>query len=298
MAVASAAAEADAIVTADMFRADLPGIVADRVAWVTWVTHGRIAPPQAGSSADGILLADERWMSAARAAGWPAERIGLASWPTICRMAPVSGQAGCIGLLVETIPLEPPQRVKDYSSHAILWKLIAEELASDPLAVGSDPGQYLVSRMKGLKISREGFDAPMFLEKLILPAFHQGLARLLAKAGLPVAVGGRGWDLIPEFQDLALETPQGAEEVAAAGVGALIHPWPAGAAHAFDLLGIPLIRPGGLTTDRFLSQVRDALMGKSLPIPRKSPPLSRGRVAGMIPGMRWPQEQFDPQASD
>ncbi len=110
LALAEAAAEADAIVAADLFRSDLPGIVSPRTAWITWLTNGRVVSPEGAE--DALLVADPAWVELAVKAGWPAERVRVAGWPRI--VTSKSSPSSVIGVLADTRVIDVPQRVKDF----------------------------------------------------------------------------------------------------------------------------------------------------------------------------------------
>lgn len=81
LAMAIAAEECSAILAADLYRADLPGVLPDGIPWITWATRPRFRKP--GTERDAVILADESWRSAARAAGWNEKRIAIAAWPAL-----------------------------------------------------------------------------------------------------------------------------------------------------------------------------------------------------------------------
>lgn len=288
LAVAQAAVDADAIVVADVFRADMPDVLGARTAWITWVTRDRMAPPDARSPGDGIILTDARHVAAAREAGWSAARIQIGAWPNLVpSLPPERGQnkkVKLLGLLADTCVLEIPKRIKQFSSHGLLWELIAEELTANPLALGSDPLEYLARRMAKLDIREEGMDRAAFLERLIYPAYHQGLAGLATKAGLPLALLGQGWDQMPQFAAHAAGAirSMGALAIALGDCGALIHPSPQSASHWVEALGITLVQPAGMTAERFVQTARRALaQPPSIPHP-KHPVLGRDPIQKLL----------------
>ncbi len=71
--------------------------------------------------------------------------------------------------------------------------MIEDELSKDPLALGDDPQKYLQSRMEQFNITEAGFDRNLFFERLIVPGYQQGICRLVARHGIPLALfGARG----------------------------------------------------------------------------------------------------------
>jgi hypothetical protein len=239
MALAAVAVQCDALVMADVYRADLPGVVPDDVKWITWATEPRFAAPSA--EGDGLLVADERWRKPAIAAGWAADRVRIAGWPMLGRAEPAP-KGGALALIADAVIAPPPDRVKEYSSQAVLWEQIAAELESDPLVLGENIDAYLHSRMSRLDIEMEAsLDQTLFRNKLILPAWRRGVARLLIGAGLPLKLFGAGWEADERWGGAVTSL----EELmrALAGVAALVYPSPAIHAHAVSSLGRAVIYP-------------------------------------------------------
>jgi|GEM_PF-752697 len=303
VAVAQAATECDAIVTANTFRANFPGIVAANRPWITWVTLGPgcIVPPDPLGELDCVLLADPDWRQAARNRGWSDERIEIAGWPDrlglFTHAEPVRGKY--LGLMADVGSVEVPAELREVSSHRLLWELIGQELAASPLALGNDAGRYLETRMAKMGVSAEKFNFTLFFERLILPAYWAGLAKAAANEGLPLALIGRGWEKWPELADYA----RGATDSPATlteqilECAAMIHPIPGAQAHSIDVLGRPVVQPGGLDMRQFLDLARKALAGKTATDRPTISPLSFGRVLGRIPSMRWPRCPSDPDRS-
>jgi hypothetical protein len=189
-----------------------------------------------------------------------------------------------LGLVADTFALDVPARIKQFSSHALLWEMIAEELTADPLTVGIDPDEYLRRRMAKLDVREEGIDRRAFLERLILPAYHRGLAGLARRSGLPLALLGRGWSEIPELAPHAVGPICSMEALAMAlgDCGALIHPSPRPMAHPVEAMGLCVVQPAGSTVERFVQSARRALGGGCKAGGAKSPILSRAIVQKLI----------------
>jgi hypothetical protein len=184
-----------------MSRAELAGIIPADMPWVTWVT--RPAPIPAFASAgrrDALVLADSSWRQNAEDMGWPADRVAVGGWPPLgdARQVPPPSSP-VLAVVSDTRPVAMPEALAEFSSHAMLWRHIAAELSTDPFAIGDGPAEYLERRMKQAGVAAEGFDAALFLERLILPTYEQAVARLLLRAGLPLRLYGAGWDAIEEF---------------------------------------------------------------------------------------------------
>jgi len=292
LAVAEAAVGADAIVVADVFRADMPDVLSGRTAWITWVTRDRLMPPDTQATRDGLILADPRWTAAAEQAGWNKNRMQIGGWPSVAQHNPRGRQSGkvkLLGLLADTFALEIPARIKQFSSHGLLWEMIAEELLANPLALGTDPHEYLQRRMAKLDVREEGLDRLAFLDRLIYPGYHQGLAELARRAGLPLALLGRGWDQMPQFAPHAAGPirSMAALAIAVADCGALIHPSPQPTSHCVEALGIAVVQPAGMTGDRFVQSARRASAQARPPQRPQHPVLSKSIVQNLIDQAGW-----------
>jgi hypothetical protein len=264
LALASAIAECDAVVSADFGRADAPDVAAADVPWVSWMTTPRISSGSAAGPRDSLLLAEPAWQSIALDRGWAADRVYVANWPTITR--PDRPAEASLAFIADTELLKPPNRLEDYSSHKLLWEMIADELLHDPFAIGDDLEKYLGRRTTRLQIADSGVDAAIFIERLIIPAFQQGLARLLVREAVPVRVWGKHWSQIEALAPHSRGEVRSAHDFEAIVTGAiaLVHPWPSRAAHPIDAVGRPVIRAFGRHRDSFLRDARMALKG-SLP---------------------------------
>jgi hypothetical protein len=269
LALAMAANECDAIVTADLYRGDLPGIAPDSMPWITWVTNPHIAPPQPNASGDGLLLADPAWQTTAAMAGWPAARVALAGWPSLVEPTPIPAN-GPVVLIADAPAFPPPQRLQDFSSHRVLWEKIGDELSRNPLALGNDIAAYLASRMAELEI--EGpLDQKLFREKLILPAWRRGVARRLLSAGLPLVLFGAGWTDADECARHAQGPVQTIDDLrrAARLAAGIVQPIPTDAAHPAFALARPVMRANSTGRGQFI-------------YPPQAPPLSAEAIVGLL----------------
>jgi hypothetical protein len=282
LALADAAAQGNALVAADFFRADLPGVVSPRTTWITWITNGRIVAPDAQCPADALVLADARWWQAAVNAGWPAERIQIAGWPEIVP-ASAAPSPPVLGLLGDVRTIEIPQRVKDFSSQLLLWEFIEDELSRDPLSLGDDPPRYLQSRMARLNIKEEGFDRATFFENLIVPAYKRGLSCFLLRNGIPLALFGRGWQDIPDLKSHACGPIENLRDLANAvsRCRAVLQSFP-GQCGATGGLPVPILQTTGLTPNRLLGQIRQTLNGKPPSDSRNSSALGKDGIVSIL----------------
>jgi hypothetical protein len=281
LALAEAAAQTDALIAADLYRGDLPGIVPPGTAWITWLTNGRTVSFADQGPADSLLVADADWIEPALKAGWPAERVQIAAWPQIVERSSVS--SGVIGVLADTRVIEVPQRVKDFSSQMLLWEMIEDELAKDPLSLGDDTQKYLQSRMDRFNIADEGFDRNLFMERLIVPAYQQGICRLVIRHGIPLALFGRGWSDIPEFKDSGRGPIENADELAM-GISkcrVLLQVFPE-RQWGMDALPPAVIQTAGLNSHQLLNGIRQALNTKSQSRQRDLPVLATSRILSFM----------------
>src|SRR5207244_7363999 len=127
-------------------RVDRPNALPAAMPWLTWVTTPRVPRGEGAGPNDAVLLADPGWRQAARDASWPADRIHLAGWPVIVDQALRPG-AG-LAIAADTRPVEPPDRLSEFSSHLLLWERLRADLARDPFRVGADVHQFLARMLR------------------------------------------------------------------------------------------------------------------------------------------------------
>lgn len=289
LALAQAIGDADAVVAADLSRADLPaGLAPAELPWVTWVTSGRIPAFPAAGSHDTLLLADAGWTNAATHAGWPAERVHVAAWPRGTAAAPQPpATQPCLAIIADTVAIEPPEAVTEYSSQTLLWEQLQQLIGRDPLSVPEDSAKWVGKLASNAGIDLRSLDVPLFVERLVLPAYAQAIADLLIGAGVPVRIHGDGWTGIPRFTDHAAGPVISREELGAIahGAAALVHVWPSGASHPLDTLGRPVVRRRGTRREAFLREACLALAaGPAAPPAPLSKPLSAAAVLAVCVG--------------
>lgn len=276
LALAAAVAESDAVIASNTFRADAPGVVPSEIPWITWITSSRIPSFDPTARRDVLILADRSWRSDAAQAGWPAQRLHVAGWPDSQSRSGDSNASATLTLLADTQPIEPPEQVTDYSSQLLLWEMIQAELTNDPFLVGDNAHAYLADRIAKRQIAEQGFDRSLFVQRLIVPAYQQGLARVLIASGLPVQIFGKGWDRIDEFAVHSggpVTSRQQLREIVEQSAG-LVHAWPSGHAHPIDAAGRPVLRAAGRRRDHFLRDARTMLNGAAVKSTRSASPLS------------------------
>ena len=283
VALARAAAPCGGVVAANLGRADLGEALPKTTRVITWLTGPRVPRFDPKADGDALLVADDRWRSTAIAAGWPADKVTVAAWPT--RRAERAGTG--LGVIADTAPIARPSF--DLSSHTILWDTIAAELSGDPFAVGQDVAAYLVQWLRRAGIDEQTIDARTFIERLILPAYQQGLSARLIKAGVPVKLFGQGWDQIAEFEPHHQgEVPDpDALRRAVASCAALAHVWPDAWAHPIDAAGRPVLRRTFRGPEAWLADARRIVASPLQTHRTNAPPaLSAELVIGFIRSRR------------
>jgi hypothetical protein len=281
--LARTAAQCDALLTADITRADRPGIVADSLPWITWHSRGPIPAAPSAAASDHLIVCDDATAAAARSAGWPAERVHVGA-PPVAQVTEAQENADpFIAIVADTSPLDMPESLRDFSSHRLLWEMIAEQLTRDALALGRDPSHYLSRAMRQLNIADASFPAAAFVERLIVPAYQQGLARLLITAKIPVRLFGDGWEKVAELRPHAAGPVISREQLhqiltAARGV---VHVWPDQPRHPIAYTGGHVIESLSQTRDQLINAMRRALV--SAPVHRPTaPPLSLALVQSIL----------------
>ena len=271
LALAKAAANCRIVVAANVSRGEANNLVAMNTPWITWVTWPRVPSFTAVGPKDMLMVADPTWQELAVGAGWPIERVMTANWPVT--PARVASAQPTLAIIADTQVIEIPDSIADLSSHRLLWDHIEAELRDDPLALGEDVGGYLTQRSQLYEISADAVDRRRFVENLIVPAYQQGIARLLLKAKLPLRISGLGWDAIEEFRPIAggpLRTTQDFE-AAIAAASALVYVWPLRHAHPIDAIGKPVVHRTGRRPEAFVAQARAAMKASSTVAMESSP---------------------------
>jgi hypothetical protein len=181
-------------------------------------------------------------------------------------MPPRKNASAYLAILADASSLEPPKHVAEYSSHALLWDAIAAELLANPFTL-TNVDAFLDERMRQLQIAPDNFNRLLFIERLIMPAYQQGLAQLLVRHGIPVRCHGRGWEKIEALGECAAGQISTREQFDAAigAATALLHCWPTEYAHPVDAAGRPVLRAFGKSRDQFLRDAKAALEG-ALPL--------------------------------
>ncbi len=271
LALMSAAKQCDVLLAANLARGDAAGLEDCPVAWITWMTCGRIPRPCSDHPQDQLLLADPAWEQSALSSGWSPQRVGVAPWPRTISPPP---RPTHLAMIADLPDLTAPVGLEEMSSHRLLWDAIREHLLKDPEQLGRDLGGYFRDRCSAFGLDPAALHAGQFIEGLIVPAWQQGIVRRLRAGGVPIKCHGRGWDAVE------LNPCQRGGEVrcrddfrrAVSEASALICPWPIDHAHAIDGCGRSVLRCHAVTGD-LLAAARAAL--NSPPIPVTGPTLSQ-----------------------
>jgi hypothetical protein len=299
------ATQSDVLLTADFARADLPDLLPAMLPWVTWVTTPRIPSAAAAGPNDRLLLADPAWFDRAIAGGWRKDAIELAGWPEIFPSPGTPGEgrerasasgASCpsplpnpppeyrgreafVALIADTVSLDAPPKLDDFSSHRLLWNTIRDELLHDPLAAGTDAEAYLASRQRKFDVLDESLDRRLFIYGLIEPAITQAIVRRLIADGVQIQIFGRGWDALPEFAAHWKGVVDSRQKFAgiAASVSAILDTRSVAFRDQRHNLGLPVIRAAGRTILAVRQEISAALKGQ-LASPPAIPPIALSRV--------------------
>ncbi len=233
-ALARAAAGCDALFVADLSRAQLPGVINDNLPITSWITRPHCPPYDAHHPQDCLLLADGDWLQCAQGAGWPKERLAVASWPTMQAVCEPE-QPPHLAIIADTRSLETPVDQLEHSSHHILYEVIRTELLAEPFKLGTNPRAYLQAKMRTNGIFDKGFNYPIF-DELLESVYMQGIVQRLKAADIPIRIHGKGWDgsnAVRSLPDLLR---------AAGRATALAHVWGMKHRHPIDALSRPVLR--------------------------------------------------------
>ena len=241
--LARAAIDAGTLLTPNIARCDMPGVVPPNIPWLTWVTGSRVPPFESAGPLDHLLIADPRVLSEARASGWPAERTHSAGWPiSTAHKAPLKTP---FTVIAHTKSLDTPLELENFSSHRILWETLREEIRDQPSAVlAGGAASYLSERLNRYDIAGDDFPHDQFINDLILPAYAQAIVSSLIGKKTRVQIFGNGWDRIERFESFVVGPIDTRAEFLEAidCAAALVHVWPTVTAHPIESFGIPIVR--------------------------------------------------------
>jgi len=286
LAMIRAAADAGALLTADLGRGDLPDLLPRNLPWLTWTTLPRVPAGQAAGPNDLLLITEPAWCREAIAAGWRDEQILTADWPACpARRGEQPLPHPTIAIIADTVTLDPPDRLDEFSSHVLLWNSLRQDLLADPSAAGADGEQYLRDRVRRFGVDDAALDRRLFLQKLIWPATMQSLARRLIAEGVPLRLYGHGWDLIPDLSAVAGGGVRSRSHMAeiAANTSAVVDARPVSWRNSLYGLQAPVIRAAGRTITAVRHDLSLALAGR-LPQPSRPPALDLSSLLARLRG--------------
>jgi hypothetical protein len=280
LALARAAAECDAVVAANIGRAEANGVVSPEKPWITWITRPMI-PAYVGTKRDQLLLADPAWCAAAKSLGWAEEQITVAGWPRIFDPTPPGKYLALIANTM-AVTIEPDHF--ELSSHALLWETIRRQLLDDPFEMQTEPGQYLGHLLQRCNVSPDGLDQTAFIEQLIVPTYQQSVAKILLRSACPLRLFGTGWSEIDEFK---AHSGGGVEDIssmrkAVAGSAALVHAWPVRYAHPVEAMGRPVVHAAGANLMSFVRNARLAMNSKLMEPVQSLPAISAEMILSRV----------------
>ncbi len=282
LGLALAAAECDAIVAANLGRTDLPGLVSADRPWITWITGSRIPLYSPDAASDGLLLVDPILTHAAKEAGWPGPRVAVGTWPAEI-IPPHGGESFHLAIIADTVDVATPRQPFDLSTHQLLWELIRDEVLTDPFVLNDDPATYLIERIRRLSVDPSTVDTRLFMEALILPAYHQGLARALMHEGIPFLIWGESWNGAGDLSSHWAGPIRSREELrrAVAGACGLVHVWPWPHAHPVQAFNRPIVRRPRTRADLVAAALR-AVDGRLESTTKTAPAVSAHSILKLL----------------
>jgi len=193
-----------------------------------------------------------------------------------------------LAIITNTLPLETPADLNDFSSHRVLWDTLRAEIMNNPFIVGADPQKYLMTRLKQAGFSADQFPVSRFITQLMYPAIAQSLATMLIKAQLPLKLYGMGWDSNRTFSPYsagAIGDRSQFDAVLRQPI-ALVDVWPGIRSHPARAMGRPFLAFGSSAFGTFAGNAKRMLNARTtaptLAAPRLSPGVFR-EILSTIP---------------
>ena len=244
-----------ALLTAEITRSNLPQSFSADLPLVTWLLYGQIPLASSAGPQDRLIVASHELQRRARQGGWSAQRVLLAVPPP----PTFQTEGSHLGIIAGYVDLDPAKHGFQLSSHRLLFEAIGDELLKNPLALCTNVMDYLTSRAAQLNLRPENLDLPLFIERLILPVYARGIARLLLSRGLPVRLIGARWESDDQLRASHAGNPHSREElcVAIGQCAALVDVWPVDHPPPLPLFGRPVLP----TADQSESQLVQAARG-------------------------------------
>ena len=196
LALATMAADSDAVLAANVYRSDAADLVAAPKPWLTWVTREPVRPFDPAAPRDRLIVATPTLAAAATRAHWPATAVVVAGWQdrpsAVATLAPPH-----LAIIADLRTVAIPRPIEDLSSHRLLWEFIDGEVDTSPFVVGGDPVGYLLGKASEIGIAADELDVPAFVDGLII---RVGSGRWRVSSSPPgcrfastAAAGRRAW---------------------------------------------------------------------------------------------------------
>lgn len=245
--LARAADGCDVVVTANIGRAERPGVVPDSVPWITWVTGATVPTRVASAKADRLVVADPAMREAAIAASWPASSISIASEPREERPAHDQGTRATPAIIFDLPAITLPKSVEEMSSLRLVWELIERELVGQALRQRADVDAFILSCADRVGVPRESFPLATFRDRLVSPLFARELAIEFASKHVAFAIYGDGWASVPQVASRWRGAVTTSDEFAAciAATSVILDVWAAATTHAARRTGRPIVKAWG-----------------------------------------------------
>lgn len=285
LALANVARTCDVVVAAEVCRVDLPATVAPlALPWITWITRARAIPPVSSvGPRDGLLVTNEPLRAAARAAGWESPRLLVAGWPDI-PLEP-SPEPSVLGLIADIPSLSPPEQLRNFSSHRLLWEWVESTMRRDPLAAVDSAERLILDGAKRLGIAPRDLPINLFIDGLISPMLAIGVARLLHAAGLPLRLFGDGWTCLEGLSGVQAQPVRSHAQFRSAleASAVLVRAVVSSEQHCIDAVCRPMLRlRSGMTNAELVRSARAALEAAASFEPPRCPRLSAEMIRRVI----------------
>lgn len=262
--VARTADGCDAMVTANLSRADLPLVLPNNVPWITWLSTNRMVKFDPSATGDRLVVADPAVRARALEAGWPEANVLIGQEPVRAGAQSRNAQPA---ILANLAPLVMPRSVEEMSSQRLVWERVEHEIAQNPFCIGASPIEYLCGVAEQIGIARGTLPIDLFRSELLEPAFMRALALQLMKQKTNFRIFGYGWGALPEFASVYSGPIDGEAALSSALslTSVLIDVWPGALAHPARRAGRPVVKPWGRDAASFQRELSRASLTTSKP---------------------------------
>ena len=259
LCLARAADGCDAIVTANMGRSDQPGVVPMSLPWQVWATT-RVPAHDKSAPLDTLTVADETMRPLAVQAGWPVDRVSVASEP-IDDLPALSFDAR-VAVLADCPTIALPAAIEEMSSHRIVWDAIERDLTTDPLRLtrAASADAYVRAWCDRIGVPIASFPTALVLDALIAPLFIREVTRGLVQRGAAIEVWGRGWGEFEAVRPIwrgAIDTRSRLHD-ALSHTRAIVDLWPLAITHPSRRTGRVTIGTDGRSWEELLAAIAGA----------------------------------------